>query len=285
MEAVIASFTTISSYVKHLYYIIDPYEECFLSIDDLEALIPYHKQLAMHPDLTPLILIDIPFEPILHVNPRLISRLLQATENELIEMQRGLPTIQESVLIVPLGNFPMVATQLYIMLKNQEKRNIHMVILVYLAQSNEIVSKVDLIKQALQEEDNVPCTCIAVPVLEAIDSLEACQYYQATLENVIDQARINHPDCIIDLALSNGSESMIPATVFAAQKERLAYIYHGLITDKQLDEAITQQTTVQALTNSGLSMEQRNNRLFLRAYEDEGVYTKFNLFKIPTFTV
>ncbi len=39
--------------------------------------------------------------------------------------------------------------------------------------------------------------------------------------------------------------------------------------------------TVEALID--LSMEERNELLFLRAYEGNGPYTKFVLFKVPVF--
>ncbi len=123
-----------------------------------------------------------------------------------------------------------------------------------------------------------------MPGLEDIDSPDACQRYQAILEKVIDQVRETHPDCMIDLALSEGLESMIPMTIFAAQKKHFSYIYHMLITDEQLGKRISRQTTVEALTDPSLKKEQRNNRLFLRDYEEEGIYTKCNLFKIPVFT-
>ncbi len=186
----------------------------------------------------------------------------------------------DSVLIVPLGETSMIATQLYILLKHQERHNIRKVILVYPEQAPEIANGVDIIESALQEED-VPCIYVGVPNLKDVDSPEACKSYQATLEKVIEQAQKSHPSFIIDLAISGGHESMTAMTIFAAQKEHLPYVYHMLFTDKQWSQRFDNQMTVGSL--KGLSREKRNERLFLRAYEGEGVYTKLALFKIPVF--
>ena len=190
----------------------------------------------------------------------------------------------DSVLIVPLGKSPLVATQLYTLLERQEGHNIHEVILVYPARAREIANGADLIEKALQEEADVPCIHAYVPDLEDINSPGACQSYQATLEAMIDHARSVYPDCTIDLALSAGRKGMTAMSIFAAQKKHLPYVYHILITDEQFGERIDQQTTVEALTNPDCSREERNKRLFLRAYEDEGVYTELNLIKIPVFS-
>ncbi len=75
---------------------------------------------------------------------------------------------------------------------------------------------------------------------------------------------------------------MVAMTIFAAQKKQLPYVYHSLITDEQLGKDIHEGTTIEMLHN--LKEEERKERLFLRAYEEEGVYTKINLFKIPLFS-
>jgi hypothetical protein len=190
----------------------------------------------------------------------------------------------DSILIVPLGNFPMVATQLYTLLKYQESRNIRKLILVYPAQAAEIANGAYLIERSLQEEFNVPCRHATVPGLQDIDSAEACRSYQATLEMVIDQSRKENPDCTIDLALSGGRKGTTAMTIFAAQNKHLPYVYHTLITDEALSEEIDEETTAEALNALRLSRKERNDRLFLRAYEGNGAYTKFVLFKVPVFS-
>jgi CRISPR-associated Csx14 family protein len=191
----------------------------------------------------------------------------------------------DSILIVPLGKLPMVATQLYTLLKHQEGRNIRKVILVYPAQATEIANGADLIETALQEEANVPCMLATIPDLKDIDSPDACRSYQARLEEVIDQVCENlaYTGCTIDLALSGGRKGMTAMTIFAAQKKHLPYVYHTLITDEELSREIDEQTTIEALNDVSLSSEERNDRLFLRTYEGNGPYTKFILFKVPVF--
>ncbi len=440
MAALMAWAVPFFSCVKHLYHVIDPDEDQFLSINDLELnLTPSQRESAMHPDLTPLILVDIPFKSGQQINQEYISRLLSATEDEMERMQyqeaekanfmrdiaqvgktleawvtervmeqfrmiaqhdrdaarlvrdclermqyaselsnyqqdtllykppksaksssalvhlhffksfgtpiqpvfytrpkdlqtvfdteveqvvicgletdndgiyRSLDEISatsafstqqayhleklpyvplgdttESVLIVPLGKSPMVATQLYTLLTAKEGRNIREVILVFPAQATEIANGADIIKRSLQEENNVPCRYVTIPGLKDIDSPAACRSYQATLEKVIDQVRETHSDYTIDLALSGGRKGMTAMTIFAAQNKHLPFVYHTLITDEQLNQDIDEETTVTALKKTGLSREERNDRLFLRAYERNGPYTKFVLFRVPVFPV
>jgi hypothetical protein len=434
MAALMAWIVPFFSCVQYLYHVIDPDEDHLLSIDKLESdLTPSRRELAMHPDLEPLILVDIPFKRGLQIDQERISHLLSEWEyepekiqndvaekvdllNDIVQegkileamitervmeqfntlcqenrdaarlikayMERmqftaelrnlqydsflytppkpakpipvdlhsftssGMPfhpifytlpkdiytawddeveqvviceldtgeigtyrDLQEiatssgfsvkkatfleklppiapnvkvdSVLIVPLGKFPMVATQLYTLLKYQEGRNIREVILVYPAQATEIVNGADLIERALQEEANIPCIHASVLDLKDIDSSKACRSYQATLEKAIDQVRKNeaYRDCMIDLALSGGRKGMTAMTIFAAQNKQIPYVYHTLITDGSLSDSIDELTTVEVLND--LNQEERNDRLFLRAYEGNGPYTKFVLFKVP----
>ena len=201
--------------------------------------------------------------------------------------QPSLETPAESVLIVPLGKFPMVATQLYTLLKHQEGCTICEVVLVYPEGATEIVAGAELVKKALQDEDKTPCRHARISRLKDIDSTDACREYQATLEDEIDRVRKDHPDCKIDLALSGGRKGMTAMTIFAAQKKHIPWVYHTLITDEQLSETIDDETTVRVLNDPRLAREERNDRLFLRAYKDkEGPhpYTKFVLFRVPVFS-
>lgn len=189
----------------------------------------------------------------------------------------------DSVLIVPLGTSPMVTTQLYTLLQRQEGHTIYKVILVYPAQATEIANGANLIEKALQEEANIPCVHACVPNRKDIASRKACEEYQAVLEAAIDEARQDFPGHTLDLALSGGRKGMTAMTIFVAQNKGLPHVYHTLITDKQLSETIDEQTTVEALSNPGLSWEERRKRLFLRAYQREGADPSFLLFKVPVF--
>jgi CRISPR-associated Csx14 family protein len=187
----------------------------------------------------------------------------------------------DSVLIVPLGTSPMVATQLYTLLKRQEGREIRKVVLVYPEWATEIVNGADLIERALQEEAHIPCTHVTVEGYKDIDSRKACEDYQTELEKAIDDARATHPGCTIDLALSGGRKGMTAMTIFAAQNKGLPYVYHTLIADQQLSNDIDDETTVEKLKE--LNDKKRLDRLFLRKYEEDGSLTKFVLFKVPVF--
>ncbi len=197
------------------------------------------------------------------------------------------PSPVESVLIVPLGKSPMVATQLYTLLTRQEKRLIREVVLIYPQRSAEIINGAKLIKKALHEEYEVPCTLVGIPGLEDITTTEDCQKSQIHLEAEIERVRQEYPpNCKIDLALSGGRKGMTAMTIFAAQKMRIPYVYHTVIADEELSNQISGETAIKDLLDPRVSKQERNDRLFLRAYTAEGPdpYAHFVLFRVPVFT-
>ena len=100
---------------------------------------------------------------------------------------------------------------------------------------------------------------------------------------MIDYAQTKYPECKIDLALSGGRKGMTAMTIFAAQKKKIDFVYHTLITDDELEQRIERETKLTVLNKVGLREEEPNNRLFLRAYEGGEPYTKFVLFRVPVF--
>jgi CRISPR-associated Csx14 family protein len=197
------------------------------------------------------------------------------------------PSPADTVLIVPLGKSPMVATQLYTLLTEQEKHTIHEVVLIYPQGSTEILNGAELIDQALHKEYGVPCRLVGIPELEDIADKDACIKYQEHLEAEIKRVKQEHPsDWKIDLALSGGRKGMTAMTIFAAQNVHIPYVYHTLITDGELSERIEEETTVEALNDTRLSLQEAYDRLFLRAYraEEPYPYVHFVLFRVPVFS-
>lgn len=202
-----------------------------------------------------------------------------------IDALPSVPSPTDSVLIVPLGKSPMVATQLYTLLKEQEQHTIHEVVLIYPQLSVDIQNSVDIIREALREEYNFKCTTrVDIPGLRDITSKEDCQLYQEYLETEIKRVKQQYPDHKIDLALSGGRKGMTAMTIFAAQKNHIPYVYHTLISNEKISEKIEKDTTIEVL--KGLSKKVCTDRLFLRAYKPEGdnPYAYFTLFRVPVFT-
>lgn len=193
-------------------------------------------------------------------------------------------SMAESALIVPLGTSPMIATQLYTLLAYQGSP-IHKVVLVYPANSQDIRNSVALIEKAFEYEkqeqriaQDVRCVKVTVPGYDDIDSRKACIAYERALEDAIDTVRGKYQ---IELALSGGRKGMAAFAMFVAQRKDIHYVYHTLITDKRLSQQVEKETAIQALRPMLVSDQERNDRLFLRAYEGNGPYTKFVLFKVP----
>ena len=195
------------------------------------------------------------------------------------------PSPAESVLIVPLGKSPMVATQLYTLLTEQEEHTIHEVVLIYPELAIEIDNGAKIIKRALDEK-SILCRLAGIPDLDDIASSDDCRKYQRYVEDEIERARKEYPEHYkIDLALSGGRKGMTAMTIFAAQNCHIPYVYHTLITDEQPNDRIDKETTVAALNK--ISKQERNDRLFLDAYREDELYpySHFALFRVPVFTV
>lgn len=193
------------------------------------------------------------------------------------------PSPADSVLIVPLGKSPMVATQLYTLLTKQEERTVHEVVLIYPALSVEIRNGAKIIEKVLNEK-GVQCKLVGVPDLDDIASSDDCRAYQTCVEGEIKRVQQEHPEYKIDLALSGGRKSMTAMTIFAAQNCHIPYVYHTLITNENLSEQIDDETTITELNK--VSKQDRDERLFLDAYKDDGLYpySHFALFRLPVFT-
>ncbi|MHB8597663.1 MAG: CRISPR-associated ring nuclease [Ktedonobacteraceae bacterium] len=184
----------------------------------------------------------------------------------------------EDILIVPLGTTPMVATQLYALLKN-ESRTIREVAIIYPV-SQKVRNSAELVKDAFASEyPSLSVRDVPIVGMKDILSEEDCQRYQQALETTIDTLRERHPNCEIVLALSGGRKSMAALAMFAAQRKGIRYVYHTLIKDPELSRAIEDETTVNALRPTRVSKQERNDRLFLRAYQAQ--QDQFVLFRVP----
>jgi CRISPR-associated Csx14 family protein len=201
------------------------------------------------------------------------------------------PASAESVLIVPLGKYPMVATQLYTLLRQREDRTIREVVLIYPGLALTIDRGAKIVKEALWDEDQIPCKLVWVKgeqkgQFDDIDSAEACNHFQQALEEVIDDVRDRYPLCKIDLALSGGRKGMTAMTIFAAQRKGISVVYHTIVNDDDLSEKIEEETTVAALQKTNLGKQRQRERLFLREYcppDESYPYSSFALFRVPVF--
>lgn len=198
------------------------------------------------------------------------------TLEEVLDAVKPIP----SILIVPMGAQPMVATQLYTLLTERERRDIQEVILLYPEYSDEVASSAQTAIDAFRHE-NVSCSEKPVPGLEDVASRKDCILYQDTLEQTIQEIRgtfrQQHPNCRIDLALSGGRKGMAALALFAAQRTQLREVYHTLIANNDLDRQIEFEMRPKYFRS--LTSNEKNDKLFLRAYKAHKA--DFHLFKVP----
>lgn len=183
------------------------------------------------------------------------------------------------VLIVPLGTTPMVVTQLYTLLKN-EGRIIRKVAIIYPALSQKVRNSARMVKDAFAYENSaLKVDDVPVEGMSDITSEKECADYQKKLEEAIGSLRDRYQGCEIVLSLSGGRKSMAALAMFAAQNKGIRYVYHTLIKDPKFSEEVENKTSVAALGITRVSKQERNDRLFLRAYQAQ--QDQFVLFKVP----
>lgn len=222
-----------------------------------------------------------------HRNDKKYEPTIEQLEHSLYEDDSKLYALEEilkadqpqpipSILIVPMGTHPMVATQLYTLLTDRKQRKIQRVILLYPETAGAVENAVLWAKEAFEHE-KIACTLESVKGLSDIRSENDCRLYQEALERLIKNIQATHPDWHIDLALSGGRKGMAVMAFFAAQRMQLGAIYHTLIGNKALDLRIEHDMHPQHF--DPLRQREKNEKLFLRAYE--AYKNNFHLFTVP----
>lgn len=193
----------------------------------------------------------------------------------------------ERVLLVPLGKSPMIATQTYTLLQEEEGNPyIPVVAVLYPGKNRVIGNGVRLLQRVFEEKNNskgknkkVEFDKIPIPSLKDIASKTDCETYLDALLGAIEDLQTKYPDRPIALSLSGGRKGMSALALFAAQESGITEIYHTLITDIELEAQIEKETNLNVLKK--LSSQERAKRLFLEEYDR----SKFQLFTIPVIAL
>jgi len=185
---------------------------------------------------------------------------------------------RERILLVPLGNSPMIATQTYTLLQESEaegRPKITMVAVLHTKNPN-IVNGVNLLKQQFRLK-GVEFKAYSLPI-EDVDSTENCQTYIEKLRFAIRELQQKYPTHQIELSLTGGRKGMSALTIFAAQYEGIERVYYTLINDAELEKQIEQESPVDKLPPNDKA---RARILFLDNYDK----SKFVFFPIPLISL
>lgn len=181
-----------------------------------------------------------------------------------------------SILLIPLGTSPMVATQLYTLLK--EGRTIRKVILIH-PKHRFVIESAKLVESAFKSRE-VTCESKVLADFEDIDSRKACEAYQTFIEKIIDDVTKAYPECQLEVAISGGRKGMAALTMFAAQRKGIRFVYHTLIADDELNDRIDKEMSLDELRKMHrINKQNCYNHLFLDAYANDK--DKFIVFKVP----
>jgi hypothetical protein len=190
------------------------------------------------------------------------------------------------ILLVPLGESPMIATQTYVLLRERERIRIERVVLLYPGNDPPIRNGVRLIKELFEDPklgevrggDAVPVKEVPIEGMQDVDSREACKRFGRALGGTIAQLQERYRDRPLHVSLSGGRKAMAALTYFGAQQAGLSRVWHTTISDPQFDKQVEDETTLDNL--AGLKTTEKAARLFLQAY-DASRRDKFTIFPVP----
>jgi hypothetical protein len=184
----------------------------------------------------------------------------------------------EAVLLVPLGETPMIATQTSVLLSERESLQISYIVALYPEGHASVRNSADLLAD-LCDRRGVYFEKKPIRNLKDIDSDSACKTYLGELLKAIDELRAKYPAKQIVLSLSGGRKGMSALSLFAAQRTGIGQVYHTLITDPALEDRIERECSLEVLNK--LTPKQQAARLFLENYD----HNQFALFPIPVISV
>jgi hypothetical protein len=182
----------------------------------------------------------------------------------------------EAVLLVPIGESPMIATQTCTLLE-AEGFTVTQMALFYPQGFTPARNSVDLLEDHCRRR-KLPCKRYPVR-LKDLDSRAACDTYGAALLTTIYELRTRFPTQQLVLSLSGGRKGMSVLALVAAQYAEIERVYHTLISDPALEDQIEAETGMDSLRKLGPT--QQAEHLWLDAYDR----TKFTLFRIPVIPV
>jgi hypothetical protein len=189
------------------------------------------------------------------------------------------------ILLVPLGESPMVATQTYVLLRERERIRIERMVLLYPGNDQPIRNGARLVKELFEDRklgeirgsDAVPVEDVPIDGVQDADSREACERFGRALGSTIAQLQERYPNRPLHSSLSGGRKAMAALTYFGAQQAGLSRVWHTTISDPGLDKQVEDETGPDKL--APLKTAERATRLFLQAYAAER--DKFTIFPVP----
>ncbi|MGB1253803.1 MAG: CRISPR-associated ring nuclease, partial [Candidatus Promineifilaceae bacterium] len=185
---------------------------------------------------------------------------------------------KKGVLIVPLGQSPMVATQMYTLLTRQAGWKISRLRVIYPEKDTIICKGVSILRQ-LCDMRSIGFEARPISNLADVDSEQNCMTYRDALIQTIKSVRQHYPNRRVLLSLAAGRKSMSVLTLFAAQYAHVPELFHTLIPDPDYEQHVEQETTLKAV--SRLQPNEIARRYFLDTYN----LTKFDLFTIPVIPI
>ena len=184
---------------------------------------------------------------------------------------------EQIILLVPLGESPMVASQTYALLQQTnrewEKREVVKVVVIYPAQNGPIKNGAGLLAKAFKYR-KIDFQSVPITGLRDVDSYYACEVYRDTIIQTIANLRRDNPDKQVALSLSGGRKGMSALTLFAAQGAGVSQVYHTTIIDPNYEQMVIQETKTDRLP---LNRDELAKTLFLDKYD----LNKFTLFEVP----
>ncbi len=144
------------------------------------------------------------------------------------------------VLIAPLGESPMVVTQTYrLLLQEQQNVPIEAIWIIYPGDHPPASNGANMLCNVCKKR-SIPLHEERLPIAD-VNSTETARTFAIGLMSVIKDARQRYPNASIALSISGGRKGMSAMALYAAQHQGITHVYHTTICDVDREREIDSQ--------------------------------------------
>jgi CRISPR-associated protein Csx14 len=174
-----------------------------------------------------------------------------------------------------LGDHAAIVTEAYQILKQQGVK-LTSVAWIYPGSNNRITGLSNVLKRVLDKEQ---VETLPVPLVgcEDVDSQVECDRF---LEKTLEQITVfSERQYAVHLSLAGGRKAMAAMMFLAAQKTRVAGLYHVLLNDSEVEQQLLHDTSYEALCSTSPNKQRQ-----LLLMDDKKIEQVVDLINIPSLT-
>lgn len=183
------------------------------------------------------------------------------------------------ILIAPLGESPMIVTQMYRLLQEREHATIEAIYVLFPAGHPPSQNGADMLHHVC-EKRSIRLHRVPLDIAD-VYSTETSATFSIGLMAVIQDAQRTYPAASLALSLSGGRKGMSAMAFYAAQHEGIVQVYHTTIRDPDVERDIDRQYERVRYQPADVQAA----FLFLDTWSSADFDLTFDLIRVPVITL